>query len=148
MFKKIIAAIDGSEMSEKATEAAILMAKEQGGQVTLLHVMKDVVIPPYAMGDMAYVTREYDEDINEAIRKDAEELLNKGKAKAEADGLAVTTVLRKGDAAREIINYTKENRTDLIVIGSRGLGAFKEIMLGSVSHKVSQLADCPVLIIK
>ncbi|GEN35003.1 MULTISPECIES: universal stress protein [Aneurinibacillus] len=148
MFKKILVAIDGSEMSDKALEAALSIAKEQGAKVSLLHVGKEVVVPPYMVGEMVYISREYDIDFDEAMKKEGEELLGQAKAKAEKQGIETETIYVKGDPARQIVEQAEENGYQLIVIGSRGLSGFKELMLGSVSHKVSQLANCPVLIVK
>lgn len=53
-----------------------------------------------------------------------------------------------GDAASEIIEYVRKNRIDLIVAGSRGLGQFKSMWMGSVSRKLVHYSDCSVLIVK
>ncbi|CEH28508.1 hypothetical protein AM501_21865 [Aneurinibacillus migulanus] len=148
MFDKILVAIDGSEMSDKALEATVSIAKEQDAQVSLLYVGKEVAIPPYMVGEMAYISREYDIDFNEAMKKEGEELLGRAKAKAEAAGVKTEALYVKGDPARQIVEKAQEGAYQLIVIGSRGLSGLKEMMLGSVSHKVSQLASCPVLIVK
>ncbi|MMZ57327.1 Stress response protein NhaX [compost metagenome] len=97
---------------------------------------------------MAYISREYDIDFNEAMKKEGEELLGRAKAKAEAAGVKTEALYVKGDPARQIVEKAQEGAYQLIVIGSRGLSGLKEMMLGSVSHKVSQLASCPVLIVK
>ena len=54
----------------------------------------------------------------------------------------VTTELRGGDPADEIVKSAEENASDCIVIGSRGLGNFGGLLLGSVSHKVNHSAPC------
>lgn len=148
MFKKMVVAIDGSEMGAKALDAAIALSTEQKAELYILHVAKDVVIPPYIVGEMAYLTKEFDADLSEAVRKESEKLLEEAKAKAVANDVEAYTVYASGDPAREIVQYAQENNIGLVILGSRGLGAFKEMMLGSVSHKVSQLASCPVLIVK
>ncbi|MBN6186066.1 universal stress protein [Aneurinibacillus sp. BA2021] len=148
MFKKVLVAVDGSEMGEKAIEAATIIAKEQGAHVSLLHVGKEAVVPPYMVGEMAYISREYNIDFSEAMQKEGEELLKKAKAKMEAAGVSAEAFYVVGDPARQIVDQAEEGGYQLIVIGSRGLSGLKEMMLGSVSHKVSQLATCPVLIVK
>jgi nucleotide-binding universal stress UspA family protein len=148
MFQKIVVAIDGSEMGEKALDAAVVIAKEQQAELSLLHIGREVLVGQYAVGEMAYIAKQYDIEFNEIIKKEAEALLNQAKEKAEAQGVAAVSHYVTGDPARQIVEFAKENDIDLIVIGSRGLSGLKEIMLGSVSHKVSQLAECPVLIIK
>lgn len=148
MFNKILVAVDGSEMSNKALMAAASIAKERNAQISLFHVGKEAVIPPYMVGEMAYISKEYNIDFNEAMKKEGEEVLKQAKAKVEAEGIAVDAFYVVGDPARQIVDQAVEGGYQLIVIGSRGLSGFKEMMLGSVSHKVSQLAECPVLIVK
>ncbi|BAU27998.1 nucleotide-binding universal stress UspA family protein [Aneurinibacillus soli] len=148
MFQKIVVAIDGSEMGEKALEAALVIGKEQKAEVNVLHIGKDVLVSSYAFVGSGYIAQQTYEDVSKAIEKEGQALLNKAKEKAESQGLATATHYITGDPARQIVTFAKENNTDLIVIGNRGLSGLKEVMLGSVSHKVSQLAECPVLIVK
>ena len=58
------------------------------------------------------------------------------------------TVIRNGDPARVIIEYAEQHDIDMIVIGSRGLGDLKGMLLGSVSHKVAHLAECSCITVK
>jgi nucleotide-binding universal stress UspA family protein len=53
-----------------------------------------------------------------------------------------------GDAAQRIMETASEVKCGLLILGSRGRGGFKELLLGSVSHKITNHADCPVLIAK
>ncbi len=141
MFNKILVAVDGSEMSNKAFETALAIAKENNSQFTLINVGKMVSFPD----GMAL---ESVDEFYEAISKAGQELLGKGKWMAESHGVKTDTHYVEGDPGAQIIKLAKEGDYQLIVIGSRGLGPFKELMLGSVSHRVSQLAHCPVLIVK
>ena len=74
------------------------------------------------------------------------EQLQQAESKLKSAGINPETVHLKGDPAHEILNYARDTEQQLIIIGSRGLRGIKEMMLGSVSHKVSQLSNCPVLI--
>lgn len=141
MFNKILVAVDGSEMSEKALEAALHLAKEQKLEVTLVHVEKNVSVPVGMEG----ASVDY---IYESIKKEGEKLLNDMKSKAESEGVNPQTVYLQGDPAVQIVHLAEKENHQLIIIGSRGLGNIKEMMLGSVSHKVSQMSHCPVLIVK
>ena len=77
------------------------------------------------------------------IREAGEELLRRAEARArEAGAETVSTALEIGDPAGVIAEYAKANAVDLIVMGRRGLGAIGGLLLGSVSHKVTQLAPC------
>ncbi|MGV3467380.1 MAG: universal stress protein [Heyndrickxia sp.] len=141
MFNKILVAIDGSEMSEKALEAGLHLAKEQQAEVTLVHVERNITIPVGLEGTTV-------DSIYDSIKKEGEKLLNDGKEKADADGINAKTVYLQGEPAVQIVHLAEKEEYQLIVIGSRGLGNIKEMMLGSVSHKVSQMSHCPVLIVK
>lgn len=141
MFQKILVAVDGSEMSEKALDAGLHLAKEQKAEVTLAHVERNITIPVGLEGTTV-------DNIYDSIQKEGEKILNDSKAKAEAEGVQAQTVYLKGDPAIQIVQLAEKENHQLIVIGSRGLGNLKEMMLGSVSHKVSQMSHCPVLIVK
>jgi nucleotide-binding universal stress UspA family protein len=60
----------------------------------------------------------------------------------------VRMLLQMGDAAQRIMETANEVKCGLLLIGSRGRGGFKELLLGSVSHKVTNHASCPVLVVK
>jgi nucleotide-binding universal stress UspA family protein len=62
--------------------------------------------------------------------------------------LQVKTVLKRGDAATEIMEYVKQNQIDLIVAGSRGLSRMRSWLLGSVSRKLVHYSGCSVLIVR
>ncbi|MBS4174809.1 universal stress protein [Bacillus sp. FJAT-49736] len=141
MFQKILVAVDGSEMSKKAIDAAIHLAKEQKAEITLVHVERNINIP------MGMETASVD-FIYETIKKEGENLLIEMQKNAVAEGVHTKTEYLQGDPASQIIHLAEKDNYQLIIIGSRGLNNIKEMMLGSVSHKVSQMSHCPVLIVK
>jgi nucleotide-binding universal stress UspA family protein len=141
MFKTILVAIDGSNIGNKAFETAMSLAKEHESKLSIINVGKSLAIPQGMVIDSI-------DDIYDSMRKEGEALLNRGKWMADSQGIPVETHYVEGDPAAQIIKLAKEGLFQLIVIGSRGLGPFKEMMLGSVSHRVSQLSPCPVLIVK
>jgi nucleotide-binding universal stress UspA family protein len=148
MFRNMVVSLDGSELSKKAMEVAIQLAAEQKSILYFLHVVKEVTVPPYVMGEMAYSNRDYDTELNDILHREGEELLRLAKEQAKEKGVTARKVMLTGDPAMEIIDFIKEHDIQLVVMGSRGLGPIKEMMLGSVSHKVAQLAPCPVMIVK
>jgi nucleotide-binding universal stress UspA family protein len=87
------------------------------------------------------------EELLNEMEKASLEQLQQAKSKLESAGINPETVHLKGDPAHETLNYARDTEQQLIIIGSRGLRGIKEMMLGSVSHKVSQLSSCPVLIV-
>ncbi|UOF92084.1 universal stress protein [Fodinisporobacter ferrooxydans] len=143
MYNKILVAYDGSEHSQRATDAAISLCRgrESICQITLLHVNPLV---HYWGGDLIAIDINIEEKINEESMK----LLKPAAEKVLHAGIPCNSVIVSGDPALEIYDKAKAEQYDLIVMGSRGLGAFSELVLGSVSHKVAQHAVCPVLIVK
>jgi nucleotide-binding universal stress UspA family protein len=83
-----------------------------------------------------------------ALRDYAKEVAEAGRGRAtEAGAPKVRAFVKSGQPARTIVAFAKEHGSDLIVVGSRGLGSVEGFLVGSVSHKVTGLADCPVLVV-
>jgi nucleotide-binding universal stress UspA family protein len=86
--------------------------------------------------------------VAEAVREAGARILANGKEKAKAEGFEVETMLREGHVVQEIVKAAEEGKFDLIVMGARGIGKIKELILGSVSDGVVRNAPCPVLVTK
>jgi nucleotide-binding universal stress UspA family protein len=134
MIKKILAAIDGSEHAWKALDLATDLAKLHGAQLTVLHVV------PYE--PMAEALRAFAAAENLPLEEEAE-------ARVRDQGLAdVVGRTVEGKAADCILELAKSEHVDLIVMGSRGLSDARALFLGSVSHKVANLAACTCVTVK
>lgn len=142
MFDKIMVAIDKAEITNKLLEATVEIAQNKQTQITLVNVSQD-----YVSNGMTYVPENFLEDILNEMEKASLEQLDQAKSKLKSAGINPETVHLKGDPGYEILNYARETEQQLIIIGSRRLRGVKGMMLGSVSHKVSQLSSCPVLIV-
>lgn len=144
MFKNMLVAYDGSPYSEKALEAAMrFLSQDAEVKLHVLNVMdalSNKTTGLYGPGLTATMFSEYEEK--------SEQLLN------QAQDLLVDYEKRcsfykvKGNPAEEIVDAADELDIDLIIMGSRGLGAVKGLMLGSVSSRVLQQAKCNVLVVK
>jgi len=141
LYSKILVAYDGSQTAEKALDSALKLAKlNHYSKVDVIHVFNlptyfvdtAVFIPPAAVEDKA----QYTEQITEKIKTVAADLTN------------IHIEVRSGAITKEILNYAEETGADLLVVGSRGLNAIGEFVLGSVSHNIVQHAKIPVLVIK
>nr|WP_131918201.1 universal stress protein [Heliophilum fasciatum] len=75
-------------------------------------------------------------------------VLDKTEAVFQAAGLTCKRDLTMGNPAYAICEYAEEHNMDLIIIGSRGMGEIKSLLLGSISDRVLHLAKCPVLIVR
>ena len=147
MYKKVMVGLDGSEHGLKAARTAIELAQRDEAELHLVTVTREYKVSPQLrqyleaenlMGSPKYVMGELTHQIVET----AEEL-------AQQAGLAkIKTAVREGKPARSILSYAKNNRIELIVLGSRGVGELEAALLGSVSQKVSLLSECTVMIVR
>lgn len=140
MFRKVLIAIDGSKCARKAFEKALEMARASGGTLTIIHVMQ----VPHAAGIGKTLTAE----VESFFRKDAKLFLAEHAEEAEMKGVKADTILVKGHPAKAILYAAKSMGADVIIVGSRGLGGMKGLLLGSVSHAVVQHASAPVLVVR
>jgi nucleotide-binding universal stress UspA family protein len=139
MFENILVAVDGSKHSDAAFDVAMDIAQKYGSQLFVLHVFQG------GTGSGTMVSPDFEDDMSSA----GQQILNSYEAKVKEARLQnVRMLLQEGDAAQRIIETASEVKCGLIIIGSRGRGGFKELLLGSVSHKVTNHAGCPVLVVK
>jgi nucleotide-binding universal stress UspA family protein len=146
MEYKLLLSSDGSDNAIRAAEfAAELVAVAPAIKITVL-VVNDILekMKYYSPLRSPVVLEEVDvffkEKTQEALDTTLDVLKKHG---IKADGLT-----KMGNPAQEIVDYAHEGNFSHIVIGSRGLGSLKGIVLGSVSSKVIQLAGCPVTVVK
>jgi nucleotide-binding universal stress UspA family protein len=133
---KILLATDGSEDARRATEAAADLAGKSGSELHVVHVWHDV--PGFAH---AFVKRE--------LRRQGQEILDEQVQKIEASGGTVTQAhLRGGRTSDEVIELSEELGVGLLVVGSRGLGTVRRILIGSHSEEIVHHARVPVLVVR
>jgi nucleotide-binding universal stress UspA family protein len=148
VIKKILVAIDGSEHAAHALNYALDLAENYSSTVAIINVYHRVYIPYSSDFDMP--TMELSDELTKAEKKQHQKFLSETlkKAKKKKPTLKISTILEEGRPADKIIETAKEGDFDLVVIGSRGLGGIKQLLLGSVSDRVADQAPCPVLIIR
>ncbi len=141
MFKRILVATDGSEHARLAFQKAAELAKQTGAEIVLLHV----AYTPEALG---YVLTDGATVVQEQFTVNGEAVLDITTRGIDTTGIAVEKKVRPGHPAAVIIAETEITGSDLVVMGSRGYGAIAGSLLGSVSQKVLQHANCPVMVVK
>ena len=139
MYDKILVAVDHSEVSDRALDAARDLALLSRGEVWVLHLREREV----AVKTGVSLSDESMDEANAAVAASVDKLTAAG---VKAYGDVGTTLF--GYAARSIIDDAKEHDVDVIVMGSRGRGDLAGLILGSTAHKVIHLADRPVLIVR
>jgi nucleotide-binding universal stress UspA family protein len=139
MFENILLAVDGSDHSLKAAKLAGDLARLSGGKLRVLTAYDDV---PSYLGEP---------NLSQAIAKRTEkaEVLLNGATKEIGDipGGCETDIL-SGDPAESILRVVDTFKIDLIIMGTRGQGDIKSLLLGSQSHKVVSAAPCPVMLVR
>ena len=147
-FSKILVPLDGSENADKALDNALLIAEKFRSKITLIHVISDFV-PEFAITPDGFaIPNTTVLEVRESINKNAETMLKQRLEKVQKNNLMVDQVIKVGDPGSEIMDFAEKNQIDLILMGARGLGTFKKLLLGSVSDKVTSHSHCPVLIVK
>ncbi len=146
-MKNVVVAIDGSDHAKKAVELATDVAAKFGATLHLVHVVHDLQVPE-ALKHYAEVEH-IDNPAAVQLRLVGERVLKQAEAQATRNGVAkVSTVILMGEAAEEILSYARYVGADIIFTGRRGLSRMVGLLIGSVSSKVSSLADCPVVTVK
>jgi nucleotide-binding universal stress UspA family protein len=150
----ILLVVDGSPNSQHAAECLVQFPFPGQADLRVMHVLPPQypaivpempygipVEPPTMITEEIARQRAAEEDEGHRLLTHMAEILG-------ASHLQVKTVLERGDAATEIIEYVKKNQIDLIVAGSRGLSRVRSWLLGSVSRKLVHYSGCSVLIVR
>ena len=142
---KVLMPVDGSETALRAaTQFAALAPKLQEAEVLLLNVQRPVALNERIIDGRPSELRHLEAPLREA----AEKLFASTRKVLEGAGIEYTTHVEFADPATAIADYAQGHHCDLIVMGTRGLGAIAQITLGSVSNKVLHLTAIPVMLVK
>jgi nucleotide-binding universal stress UspA family protein len=147
-LSKILLAIDGSENSTRATRTAVDLAKNFDATLIVLNVIAPTIsIPAVAGADSVPI--EYGSYYLEAEKRGSE-LVDGVATTARSEGVRVQRIVERSEntIAETIAASALNEQVDLIVIGTRGLGGIKKLLLGSVSSAVLSHAHCDVLIVR
>lgn len=134
---KILLATDGSEDAALAAQAAVDLSNKAGSELHVVHVWHDVPTPHFH----SFVRAELEREAREVLNKQVE--IIKG-----AGGVVAKAHLRRGRTIDEILDLSEEVEAGLLVLGSRGLGGVKRVLMGSVSEGIVHHAERPVLVMR
>ena len=176
MFETILVPTDGSEHAKKAVLLAADIADKYQARLVLLHVMPKGPLPEevrrmarvehiadeppqgaapltpegrFPASTLLGADRETEEQTRQVLRFLADKVLAEAERVAQEKGVEnVVAAIEDGDPAEQILRYAESEGANLIVMGSRGLGDLKGLLMGSVSHKVSQLSPCSCVTVK
>ncbi|MDI6812266.1 MAG: universal stress protein [Desulfitobacteriaceae bacterium] len=137
-IRRILVGLDGSESSKKAFRAAVELGRKLSASVTTLTV---VHLPDFSPGGGEVAELDQAQAYYEPV-------LQKTRSYASSLGSDIQTVILSGHPTEQLLEYAEQNKMDLIVIGTRGLGGFKRLLMGSVAQKVVSYSTIPVLVIR
>ena len=140
---KILVPIDGSKHSLKAFRVALNIAKNNNAKINVLTCLEKEDVGAW------YIDKRTNKKIMSDAKKFAKDFLSKLEKPAADVNIPISlNILETKSASNQVITFSNSKKIDLIVIGSHGRGGFNKFLLGSVSNKVSQMAKCPVMIVK
>jgi nucleotide-binding universal stress UspA family protein len=135
MYSSIVVGTDGSETAREAVRQATRLAATVGARIELVSAYEPVPATPPEGWSVSPRPA-----VEDALREAAQEIA--------AAGVEVGTYARQGDPAAALLDVAEERRSDLIVVGNKGMTGADRFLLGSVPNKVSHHAPCSVLIIR
>lgn len=136
---KLAVAVDGSDNAFRAAQHAIMLAKH----LPEVHLEIIYVVDYNKAKDDRLLTQS-----PESLVLKREQIVHSVIELAKSVNVEIQFTKLKGNPSHEIVEYVNGKSIDQLVIGSRGLNTFQEMILGSVSHKVMKLVKCPVTIVK
>jgi nucleotide-binding universal stress UspA family protein len=140
-WKTIIVGVDGSPSSHKALAWAAMEAGDHGADLVVVNAWEHTLLPP--AGSLS-VSEHY---VPDPSQRSADDLLREIKeVLGEDPPVLVQPVVKQGNAAEVLIDQSES--ADMLVVGTRGHGGFRGLVLGSVSQHVAAYAKCPVTVVR
>lgn len=151
-FSHILVPHDGSEMSDKALDEAVKFAKLFGAKITLLHVVDERFAPPSVL--LSFIKeraslKEAKAELLGVLKTGAENMLKDRMEKIKkGKGIEANIEIAVGSPPQEIVKAAKSENVDIIIMGSRRFKSVGKLKaLGSVARRVSETAECPVMLV-
>ncbi len=138
-MKRILVAHDGSKSSEKALKKAFQIAETFGSSLTVLSVIPELYLTELMEVDRARIL--------DTMTRETREMMEKIKTKSKRLK-SLKTVIKQGDPADEVLKTAEKMKADVIITGSHGRHGAQRFLLGSVSSKIVDHAECDVLVVK
>lgn len=139
-YKNILVAVDGSEQSYDALREAVETAQANDSQLKILYVLNDKLANiPVHLDTMT---------LYKSVQEHSDYVVDQVQGYLKDTEVSFEIVRLTGNPKREIINYSKENNIDLIVLGSTGLDAIDRFIIGSTTQYIVNHASCNVMVVK
>jgi len=143
LFRNILVPLDLSNQSTRAFKVALDVAKKYNSKVTLLTCIE------VGAWHHKYLDSRANSQLVKKQSKIVKKYFEKLESLADKNNVSVKSqILTSESTVKDIVNFAKSRKHDLVVIGSHGRTGFDKLLLGSVANGVSQKTKCPVLIVK
>jgi nucleotide-binding universal stress UspA family protein len=147
MLERLVVGVDGSDHSYQAVEYAVDLAKVAGSKIFLLTVFRPMRMPDNTHSLIR--PQLHPDPADTGLDSTARQVVEAAERWAREHGAGdVESFVRHGPPARTIAAFAKEVKASAILLGGRGLGDISAFMLGSVSQKVSHIAECTCILVK
>lgn len=143
---RILIAVDDSPYSDQAVKYGVLLAKNLGSKITLVHVDEIPISSPYSADPLLNESPAMIPELMH-IQEEASKLLFQKIKEQHGDVVEMSTITKIGRAQDEILSVADDCKADMIILGTHGRTGFDHFISGSVSESVARKAKCPVLII-
>lgn len=153
-MKRIVVPTDFSEQAGFAMDLACQIARKTESELVALHVLDHTGLFDFSAGSSAYPLMgnpaglDLDQEFMETLYSNAEEKCSSFLGNYESADLKITKKIKIGSAFHYITEEINEEKTNLVIMGSKGSSGFEEVLIGSNTEKVVRHAKCPVLTVK
>jgi len=147
MLDSILVATDASPVSNRAVDMAANLAAHHNARLHILHVVRDMQLPPSVkrMAEVEKIVGERDDVLLYVASKILDDAETRARRRGATD---IERSVGRGDPAGAIVAQAKRRKVELVVLGTRGLGKVKGMLMGSVSRKVANLCDANCLLVR
>jgi nucleotide-binding universal stress UspA family protein len=139
-MKRVLVAVDGSEAAVRAARMGADVAARFGARVTLIYVVPRLLLPPDVYGLTV-------EEVEREQSSHGQEVLRSALAALAGAGVELDSTVLSGPPAETLAEAAAAPDVDLVVVGSRGQGAVKRMLLGSVSDRLVHICPRPILVV-
>ena len=137
-MRQIVVGVDGSETSRAALTWAI--------EEAILRRASIRIVTAWQIPEAVYLGALIPDSLTPGLEEAAEDIQASVLAEVDADDVRIVADVFEGDPSQVLIDAAKD--AEMLVVGSRGLGAFRELVLGSVSQRCAHHAPCPVVVVR
>ena len=142
-FSKILVATDGSEVSLKAARMAVALAARYGAELLVAHVVDDEVVR-----ELGRALPRDEKETRQALSENARKYVTEIERLAQQSSVAIRAVVEHGTPHEAILKLADREKADLLVMGKTGRRGLRRTLAGSVTRRVIDLAEIPVLVVK